>query len=346
MIAVNPLETEKIVIEGLPFIREEKIWRRLRREPDAPLPGGVESLLWCTAGGQLRFAFRGKTLGVRAVLRRKAGGMDHMASTGEGGVDCYVSFSGCEPQYLATARPTPGSDVYESTLIELEEPALVDVTLNLPLYNGINEVSVLLDDDAELLPPLRKREPGRIVVYGGSIDQGGCANRPGMAYTNILSRWMNTEFINLGFSGNGKAEAEVAAEIAKIPGVTAFVINTAGNCPDAAWLQDHMPRFVQILRDVYPETPILIWQLADFVRLPFKPAERKMFYERLAVEEAVVAERKAAGDAHISIARMDYAASFMGHDISREIAVDGVHPTDLGFMMTAMKLYPLLRDLR
>ena len=78
-----------------------------------------------------------------------------------------------------------------------------------------------MDDDAAVLPPHPLRQ-GRIAVYGGSIDQGACASRPGMAYTNILSRWMNTEFVNWGFSGSGKAEAEVAKALSEIDDVRLF----------------------------------------------------------------------------------------------------------------------------
>lgn len=345
MRCVDPLKSENVAVEGLPFIREEKVYRRLREKPDTPLPKQVESLLWNTAGGQLRFALRGRTLGVRVCLRAEAGRMYHMPATGEAGIDCYVSFSGSEPEFLAVAQPEPGKREYESVFFTLPEEKLTDVTLNLPLYNGIEKLELLVGDTDEILPPLRGRKPGRIVVYGGSIDQGGCAARPGMAYTNILSRWMNQEFVNLGFSGAGKAEEEVAAEIVKIPGVTAFVVNTAGNCPDADWLRSHMPRFLEVLREAYPETPILIYQLAEWTRERVCPEEWKVFQEKWAVEEQVTAARKAAGDAHISIYKMDYTCSFMGHDLSREVAVDGIHPTDLGFVLHAERLYPILKEL-
>jgi hypothetical protein len=45
-----------------------------------------------------------------------------------------------------------------------------------------------------------------IVFYGTSITQGGSASRPGLAYPSIISRDINVETINLGFSGNGKFE--------------------------------------------------------------------------------------------------------------------------------------------
>ena len=102
-----------------------------------------------------------------------------------------------------------------------------------------------MDDDAAVLPPHPLRQ-GRIAVYGGSIDQGACASRPGMAYTNILSRWMNTEFVNWGFSGSGKAEAEVAKALSEIDDVRLFVINTAGNCPSASYLRAHLPAFLDL----------------------------------------------------------------------------------------------------
>ena len=105
---------------------------------------------------------------------------------------------------------------------------------------------------------------------GGSLftaapsTRGACASRPGMAYTNILSRWMNTEFVNWGFSGSGKAEAEVAKALSEIDDVRLFVINTAGNCPSASYLRAHLPAFLDILRRRYPYTPILLYALPVF----------------------------------------------------------------------------------
>ena len=61
--------------------------------------------------------------------------------------------------------------------------------------------------------PIRKKP---IVFYGTSILQGGCASRPGMAHTNIISRRLNRECINLGFSGNGQLDLEVARVMAEV----------------------------------------------------------------------------------------------------------------------------------
>ena len=76
--------------------------------------------------------------------------------------------------------------------------------------------------------PLTK-STGTIVVYGTSITQGGCASRAGMAYSNILSRRLNMEFVNLGFSGNGKGETALANLINQIENKKMIVLDYEAN---------------------------------------------------------------------------------------------------------------------
>ena len=54
---------------------------------------------------------------------------------------------------------------------------------------------------------IRTNKP--IVFYGTSITQGASASRPGMAYPAIISRKLNVETMNFGFSGNGRFEESV-----------------------------------------------------------------------------------------------------------------------------------------
>jgi len=330
---------------GLPFFDTDCVYRRLQIDPPKPLPSAVNSLSNWQSGGQVKFRGKFREMQIKVTLNAPQF-MSHMPPTGHSGFDCYLMRPGIdkEPYYYSTAFPTKEAE-YTHTLVTIPEAVEFEVTLNLPLYSDLKEFVLLFDDDAEISEGAPFGNPGKIVVYGGSIDQGGCANRPGMSYTNILSRWLDTEFINLGFSGNGKAEEEVALAIQCIDDVKMFIINTAGNCPDAKWLAERMPRFIEVLREKYPTVPILIWQLADFAKLAYDKPAQDAFYAKLSVEEAVYLTRKGMGDENIYISRMNYTEDFMGHDLSREVTVDGVHPTDLGFMLTAKKLCPLVLDI-
>mgnify|MGYP003233914338 FL=1 len=88
----------------------------------------------------------------------------------------------------------------------------------LPLYDGLVSLSIGIDADASINQP-SKESPIRekpVVFYGTSILQGGCASRPGMAHTNIISRRLNRECINLGFSGNAFLDLGVAQVMAGV----------------------------------------------------------------------------------------------------------------------------------
>lgn len=330
---------------GLAFFEKEKLYRRLSKNPPKPLPSAVNMLSEWPAGGQVRFRGKFKKMELTAKFK-SVDFAGHMTPAGHSGFDCYLKRPDIdrEPIYYSTVLPENSAE-FTGTAVNIPEAAEFEVILNLPLYNDLIEFSLGFDDDAVIGEGMPFGNSGRIVVYGSSIDQGGCANRPGMAYTNILSRWLDTEFINLGFSGNGKAEGEVAYAVREVDGVKMFIISTAANCPDAKWLADRLPGFIEVLREKYPTVPILIWQVADISKLILDKKLHDTVYAKLAVEEETYRTRKAMGDENIYIARMDYSEDFMGHELSREVTVDGTHPTDLGFMLTAKKLYPIILNI-
>ena len=55
-----------------------------------------------------------------------------------------------------------------------------------------------------------------IVFYGTSILQGASASRPGMVHSAMLQRRFDWPVINLGFSGNGRMEPEMADLLAEL----------------------------------------------------------------------------------------------------------------------------------
>ena len=62
----------------------------------------------------------------------------------------------------------------------------------LPLYDGLVNIEVGIDSNSVIEKPL-KNISKPIVFYGTSITQGGCASRPGMAHTNIISRKLDID---------------------------------------------------------------------------------------------------------------------------------------------------------
>ena len=118
-------------------------------------------------------------------------------------------------------------------------------------------MSIGIDAEASISVP-RTAIPVRtkpIVFYGTSILQGGCANRPGMAHTNIISRRLNREIVNLGFSGNALLDYEIAEVMSSVDAgvyVLDFVPNASSD-----QIYEKMETFYRILRDKHPRTPII-----------------------------------------------------------------------------------------
>ena len=246
-------------------------------------------------------------------------GLPHMAATGASGVDLYRKEDGGW-RFIRVGKPDEGWT--ERRLIDGLPGEPVEYLIYFPLYNRVSKVEIGIPAGAKIsrVPPPAGRP---IVFYGTSITQGGCASRPGMSYAAILGRWLNRETINLGFSGNGRMEPEMARLMAELdPEV--YVIDCIPNVGEK--IGELTGPFVEIIREKHPETYIL---LVEDVRVWDEEANAQLraAYERLL----------AAGDKNVFLLEGE---GMIGPDM--EATVDTRHPTDLGFWLMAKAFRPAL----
>ncbi|MFC0210901.1 SGNH/GDSL hydrolase family protein [Paenibacillus chartarius] len=328
---------EPFHVAGFAWLRQDGRYRRLPTAPAWPVPAAVDALANCTAGGQIRFRTDSASLSVKVKLAGAAD-MYHMPATGQCGFDCYIGDFG-EQRYLSTTRYDHRLKMYESVLFEKLDRQMRTVTLNFPLYQAVEEVLIGLDKDAQAAPPPAYDTDRKVIFYGTSITQGGCASRPGLAYPNILSRRFNREFLNFGFAGNGKGEPELARIIAEIPDPECLILDYEANCVSTELLQQTLPAFIAIYRERHPDTPILVISRITYAKDRFHAEMARHKAERKQVQLRAVEQRREQGDNNIYF--------FDGSDLLGESAdectVDGVHPTDLGFMRMADGLTPVLK---
>lgn len=327
-----------IQVNGFAWWKDERRFRRLPSQLEHRIPPAVHTLANCTAGGQIRFRTNAKKLSIRVQLSETAN-MDHMPATGQCGFDCYIGAVGCM-QYYATTRFNPQSVEYECQLLDIQESKMRDITLHFPLYTGVDDVEIGCNRDAVIEPPLPYRSEKRIIFYGTSITQGGCANRPGMAYPNIISRAIPLEHINLGFSGNGKGEPEMAKLIGQITDPACLVLDYESNCVSTELYKQTLPAFIRIYREAHPNVPILVLSRMAYPRELLQTQVRAERLERLQFQREMVRQQREEGDQHLHFYNGEM---LIGTD--QEGTVDGIHPTDLGFMRIAEKLTPILEEL-
>jgi len=289
------LPSKQLEINGLPWYAENKNeWYRLPATLQDKFPTAVWTLAKSPSGGRIRFRTDSQVVAVR-VEYPSPPDMRNMHAFGQTGLDLYA-----DGLYVGTAiadkEATPGK-VYEHIYFQLRERprAMRDIVLYLPLYKPARVISVAVDKDAKMERAREFAASKPVVFYGTSITQGGCASRSGMSYQAILGRKLNLDFVNLGFSGNGKGEANVANAVAAID-ASAFVLDFAQNNPTVESLRDVYAPFVDALRSKHPRTPIIaitpIYAASDDWS---KEALAKKIGMRELIRK-VMADRIAAGD--------------------------------------------------
>ncbi len=322
---------DRLVVSGLPWFRENapRLWR-LPEQAAGRLPDAVQKLMRYPAGGRLRFAADTSQLRLR-VDAPNVQSMSNMSPLGCRGFDVYV-----EGQYWCSSRVTEaGSDVL--TFFQDAKRALRGITIYLPSFQEVRVEAVGLDAEAELRPPQDFRRPLPVVYYGSSIAQGGCACRPGMSYEAILGRRLGLDFVNLGFSGAGKAEPEVVELVAQID-ACCFVFDLGKSFGRQS--ADVYGAMLGTVRSAHPNVPLVCVTPIFSTRESYDAAYADLSeHVRNAVRRAA-SERMQAGDSRLYLVEGN---DLLGRD-DADAFHEGVHPTDLGFMRIAERLEPLLRE--
>ena len=324
-------------ITGLEWIKEEGLYRRLPKQPAWEIRDAVDALANHTAGGQIRFSSDCKRIMIRVELKEKSG-MYHMPATGQSGFDLYFKEDGVQ-RYFRTTRFHQDSIRYTAELFKSETRKMRTFTLNFPLYNGVNAVMVGVDQGSLVETPPAFKLEGKIVIYGTSITQGGCVGRPGMAYSNILSRELDMQFVNLGFSGNGRGEPALANLITQVAGKKLIILDYEANAGNT--IMETLGPFVEILRKSHPDIPILIMSRIPYAYDQEGSKSYKDWVDRRDFQEVLVMHRKSTGDENIYF--LD-GSTILGEDYD-ECTVDGVHPNDLGSMLIADALQPVIEKI-
>jgi lysophospholipase L1-like esterase len=322
-------------IEGKGWTDTKDFYDRLPAKAESLVRPAVWKLAQNSAGTSVRFSSDTDSISVRWKLRSSNLALPNMAAIGASGVDLYVKDEGVW-RWLAVGKAEK-FPINEQKLIAKLKQMMREYLLYFPLYNGVEAVEIGLPENAliQKAPAREKRKP--IVFYGTSIVQGASASRAGMAYPSILSRRHNRAAINLGFSGNGKMEAEMAELIGELDAAI-FVIDCLPNLGTGEEVREKAAKFIEILRWKNPRSPIVLVENLFYPDAVFDETKRAKYQEKNVALRRVYQKLIAAGAKNIYYVRGE---NLVGAD--GEATIDGVHPTDLGFMRMADALGPVLK---
>ena len=294
------------------------------------IPSGVEELASCTSAVVSGF----KSDATRIILKVRYSIPRAYSWTsswiGTNGFDLYTGGHG-KWYTVGVSRFRDG----KTELFKAPEEGrrMREFLLDFPLYNGVAEIRIGVDKGSQILPPEPFATDKRIVAYGGSVMQGGCASRPGRAFMNIVGRHFNMEVVNLGFSGSSRLEPIMGKLTAEVKNPAVVIVEGDRN---AGWqrVRDLEPGFVTAIRKKHPGVPIVVMQGNPW----WEPDPNRS--KIMAEQQAFIAKMQPNDP---DLYWWD-CTDFIGPDHA-ECLVDGKHPSDMGFQRMAEHMIEKLAPL-
>lgn len=320
-------------LHGISYDKNQGCYVRLDQSIADQVSPGVSNLNRQTSGGRVRFRTNSTYIAIRAVMKNRVP-MSHMTLAGQSGFDIYrKNDAGFEIYYRTFVPPMGMKEGYSSPIRCPGNDT--EYTINFPLYDAVCELYIALKKDATLSAPEPYKISTPVVYYGSSITQGGCASRPGNCYQGILSRRLNMDFIDLGFSGSGRGETPIADYIASL-NMSAFICDYDYNSPDCEHLETTHMAMYRTVREKHPQLPILFISAPDIL---LNPAN---FIPRREIIRKTYETARAEGDMKVWFLPGEKLFEGEGWD---GCTVDGVHPNDLGFYRMATAIEPYLKEM-
>lgn len=313
-------------IYGLYRPRSEDVFRRIPEEVGQAVSEKVDKLGRECPGGRVRFSTDSPYIAIRARYRA-VGRSSHMTMVSTAGFDLYCDGEWGSRYIREFRMPHDMSDSY-AQIIRLPEGGLRSYTLHMPIHSVVETLEIGLCPGAALTEGAKYRPLDPIVIYGSSIVHGVAASRPGLCYTNILSRSLQVDHINMGFSGAAKGEASLARYMAGLP-MSLFICDYDHNSPDPEALRRTHFAIYEAIREKKE-------------RVPYIMVTRPNYWTAIEQTDAVLERRdvilqsylraREAGDRQVYlIDGMGFFADAHMYDYT----LDHVHPNDAGFLRMA-----------
>ncbi len=290
-----------------------------------------------SAGIYVRFRSNSPSIHVRWTSTFKIL-MNHQTPTGTRGLDLYTIYDG-KWRFVLSGRPNVDDKTSTQRIIGNMDGQMREYMLYLSLYDGVSSLEIGTEEGSLLEQPAVDRPSHKrpIVMYGTSILQGGCANRPGMTHTAIIGRRLDREVINLGFSGNALLDMEIAELMAKVEDPALYVMDYAPNAWDYL-IREKGEQFFRIVRDAHPDVPVIFIEDVIFPHTIFDPVILQEVTKKNIAQRELFEKLKKQGEKQIYYIK---AEGMIGDD--GEATVDGCHFTDLGMMRYVDHVLPTIK---
>ena len=323
-------------IHGLYKPETEPFFHRLPLDVAAATSKKVEVFHRKCAGGRVRFSTDSPYIAIRAKYSAVSRS-PRLGLVATAGFDLYIDNEFGSRFVKEFSTPDDMVDSYEQ-IIHLDKGVMRSFTINMPALSTVESLEIGLKPDSVIKEAIPYRDIKPIVFYGSSIVHGAAASRPGNSYPSIISRNLNIDYRNMGFSGSAKGEPVLARWMATLP-MSVFVCDYDHNAPTVEHLEETHYAMYEIIREKNPN-------------LPYIMITRTNYWTAFAKREEVLARRDVVMSSYLKARKngdknvwfID-GMSFFADVHQNEYVLDGAHPLDAGFIRMAESIGTFIRHI-
>lgn len=317
-----------IKVFGVPNIEKTGIFERVPSDVRKKLPS-LEFLGRRTPGARVCF----KTDAPRFTLKIELESVS---------VDIGMSIYSCQSAYvylgerqksklLRIVNPSNYGVTKFEGVIEKGE-GVDEITIWLPRNEAIKNVEIEMADEYKIYPPTEYKYSVPAIYYGSSITECALASNPCASYNALISRHLDLDYYNFGFSGNCKGEDEMADYINTLE-FSLFVYDYDHNAPTPEHLEKTHERFFKKIREKNPLVPVIM--ISRPTATFGEDAKKRRDIVKRTYENALKN-----GDKNVYF--VDGEEFFKDFEDTEVCFTDTIHPTDLGFYKMAEKIEPVI----
>ena len=318
-----------IKVFGVPNIEKTGVFERLPSDVREKLPS-LEFLGKRTPGARVAFRTNAPSFKVKVSLKTLSIDI---------GMSIYSAQSALVylgPRQKSVFLGLVNPPNYETKCFEKsfdKSNAEEEITIFLPRNEVIDYVEIEIPDGYEVCAPTPYKYSRPAIFYGSSITEAAHASNPCASYSALISRHLDLDYYNFGFSGSCKGEIEMADYINTLD-FSLFVYDYDHNAPTPEHLEKTHEMFFKRIRESHPSVPVIMLTRPTATHGEDENKRREIV--RKTYENA-----RAGGDKNVYfIDGIDYFKDFEDKSVC---FTDTIHPTDLGFYKMAEKIEPVIK---
>jgi hypothetical protein len=332
-VATRYVDAHNLTVINRPQARDTE-FSRLTPSNYPELPAKVSAYSGYSSGLAITFRTDSKALSARWHTKVAAKGANRtpLACCG---LDLYIRR---DNSWISAGVAYPSTSLdHNGSLVTDMDGTMHECLLYLPLWTTVDSLEIGVDEGATIEALPNPFGP-RVVFMGSSITHGVGASRAGLTYPARIERATGWEIPNLGFSGLCKLE-QFYTHILADTEAKAFVFDGFSN-PSGEMIMERLKAFVDTIRVSHPTEPLIFIQTEVRESGNFNMTKRA--YEDHKRECARKAMQQLFDAGYRDIYFIDPGMP-LGDD--HDNTVEGVHPTDAGYVLIVENLLPQLRQI-